>query len=85
MAVSLSMDQIISLMETPKNIRNVSIIAHFNHVRSKLLDSLRNTAGILPVFTASDGTDTSREENKEEKKQIMENTFIGSITTVNPR
>ena len=45
--VNFSVDEIRGLMGRPLNVRNMSVIAHVDHGKSTLSDSLVSKAGII--------------------------------------
>ncbi|KAL9125908.1 MAG: hypothetical protein Q9217_004955 [Psora testacea] len=61
---SFTVEEIRALMDKPANIRNMSVIAHVDHGKSTLTDSLVQRAGIISAAKAGEQrfTDTRKDE-----------------------
>ena len=64
--VNFTVDEIRAMMDKKKNIRNMSVIAHVDHGKSTLTDSLVSKAGIIAGSKAGETrfTDTRKDEQE---------------------
>lgn len=64
--VNFTVDEIRVMMDKKKNIRNMSVIAHVDHGKSTLTDSLVSKAGIIASAKAGETrfTDTRKDEQE---------------------
>lgn len=62
--VNFTVDEIRAMMDKKRNIRNMSVIAHVDHGKSTLTDSLVSKAGIIAGAKAGETrfTDTRKDE-----------------------
>uniref|UniRef100_A0A6A7FW29 Elongation factor 2 n=1 Tax=Hirondellea gigas TaxID=1518452 RepID=A0A6A7FW29_9CRUS len=74
--VNFSVDQIRELMGHPKNIRNISVIAHVDHGKSTLTDSLVSKAGIIAGSKAGEARFTDTREDEQARSITIKSTSI---------
>jgi len=74
--VNFTVDQIRGLMDRPTNIRNMSVIAHVDHGKSTLTDSLVSKAGIIAAKNAGEVRFTDTREDEKERGITIKSTAI---------
>lgn len=74
--VNFSIDQIREIMEKKHNIRNISVIAHVDHGKSTLTDSLVAAAGIISLDSAGDTRLTDTRPDEQERGITIKSTGI---------
>jgi elongation factor 2 len=74
--VNFTVDQIRSLMDHPTNIRNISVIAHVDHGKSTLTDSLVSKAGIIASAKAGEVRFTDTRPDEKERGITIKSTAI---------
>jgi len=74
--VNFTVDQIRALMDRPTNIRNMSVIAHVDHGKSTLTDSLVSKAGIIAGAKAGDMRFTDTRDDEKERGITIKSTAI---------
>jgi len=80
--VNFTIDQIRALMDKPTNIRNMSVIAHVDHGKSTLTDSLVSKAGIIASAKAGDMRFTDTREDEKERGITIKSTAISMFFEV---
>jgi elongation factor 2 len=63
-------------MDRPNNIRNMSVIAHVDHGKSTLTDSLIAKAGIIAAKSAGDARYTDTREDEKERGITIKSTGV---------
>ncbi|KAJ6586580.1 P-loop containing nucleoside triphosphate hydrolase protein [Mycena sp. CBHHK59/15] len=74
--VNFTIDQIHELMDKPTNIRNMLVIAHVDHSKSTLTDSLVSKAGIIASAKARDMCFTDTRDDEKERGITIKSTAI---------
>ncbi|KAJ2607594.1 translation elongation factor 2, partial [Coemansia sp. RSA 1694] len=74
--VNFTINQIRDLMDKTTNIRNMSVIAHVDHGKSTLTDSLVAKAGIISSARAGDARFTDTRKDEQERGITIKSTAI---------
>jgi elongation factor 2 len=74
--VNFTVDEIRALMDKKKNIRNMSVIAHVDHGKSTLTDSLVCKAGIIANAAAGQARFTDTRKDEQERCITIKSTAI---------
>jgi len=74
--VNFTVDEIRGLMDKKKNIRNMSVIAHVDHGKSTLTDSLVCKAGIIASAKAGETRFTDTRKDEQERCITIKSTAI---------
>lgn len=72
------------MLDTPDNIRNLSVIAHVDHGKSTLTDSLVSKAGIISRAAAGDARFTDTRADEQERCITIKSTGISLYFEYNP-
>jgi hypothetical protein len=74
--VNFSIDQIREIMDSPHNIRNMSVIAHVDHGKSTLSDSLIAKAGIIAQKNAGNERYMDTRDDEKERGITIKSTGV---------
>lgn len=74
--VNFTVDQIRGIMDKKKNIRNMSVIAHVDHGKSTLTDSLVSKCGIIAAAKAGETRFTDTRKDEQERCITIKSTAI---------
>ncbi|ODV92639.1 hypothetical protein CANCADRAFT_90500 [Tortispora caseinolytica NRRL Y-17796] len=74
--VAFTIDQIRELMDHVTNVRNISVIAHVDHGKSTLTDSLVQRAGIISAAKAGEARFTDTRADEQERGITIKSTAI---------
>ncbi|KAL5003996.1 hypothetical protein ScPMuIL_017452 [Solemya velum] len=81
-SVNFTIDQIRDIMDNKYNIRNMSVIAHVDHGKSTLTDSLVSKAGIIASAKAGEMRFTDTRKDEQERCITIKSTAISLYYTV---
>ncbi|KAK7116844.1 eukaryotic translation elongation factor 2-like [Littorina saxatilis] len=82
--VNFTVDQIRGIMDKKKNIRNMSVIAHVDHGKSTLTDSLVSKAGIIASSRAGETRFTDTRKDEQERCITIKSTAISLYYELDP-
>ena len=74
--VNFTVDQIRAIMDKKSNIRNMSVIAHVDHGKSTLTDSLVSKAGIIASSRAGETRFTDTRKDEQERCITIKSTYV---------
>ncbi|KAF9136254.1 Elongation factor 2 [Mortierella sp. 14UC] len=74
--VNFTIDQIRALMDKVTNVRNMSVIAHVDHGKSTLTDSLVSMAGIISAARAGEARFTDTRQDEQDRGITIKSTAI---------
>ncbi|ORY62929.1 P-loop containing nucleoside triphosphate hydrolase protein [Pseudomassariella vexata] len=80
--VNFTVEQVRELMNEPENVRNMSVIAHVDHGKSTLTDSLLAKAGIISTAKAGDQRATDTRADEQERGITIKSTAISLYGTL---
>jgi len=80
--VNFTVDEIRALMDKKENIRNMSVIAHVDHGKSTLTDSLVSKAGIIASSRAGETRFTDTRKDEQERCITIKSTAISMYFTL---
>merc|ERR1711887_166094 len=81
--VNFTVEEIRALMDKKKNIRNMSVIAHVDHGKSTLTDSLVSKAGIIASSRAGETRFTDTRKDEQERCITIKSTAISLFFKLN--
>jgi len=83
--VNFTVDEIRGLMDHKKNIRNMSVIAHVDHGKSTLTDSLVSKAGIIAGAKAGETRFTDTRKDEQDRCITIKSTAISMYFELNEK
>eukprot|EP01022_Parablepharisma_sp_SALTPOND_P009758 TRINITY_DN1402_c0_g1_i2.p1 TRINITY_DN1402_c0_g1~~TRINITY_DN1402_c0_g1_i2.p1 ORF type:complete len:843 (-),score=91.66 TRINITY_DN1402_c0_g1_i2:79-2607(-) len=73
---NFTIEQILEIMQKPDKIRNMSVIAHVDHGKTTLTDSLVGKAGIIALQKAGDACFTQTRKDEQERGITIKSTGV---------
>ncbi|KRY68628.1 Elongation factor 2 [Trichinella pseudospiralis] len=83
--VHFTVDEIRALMDRKKNVRNMSVIAHVDHGKSTLTDSLVSKAGIIAAQKAGEMRFTDTRKDEQERCITIKSTAVSMYFELSQR
>lgn len=83
MQVNFTIDQLREIMDKKHNIRNMSVIAHVDHGKSTLTDSLVSKAGIIAAKNAGEARFTDTRQDEQDRCITIKSTGISMFFEYN--
>merc|ERR1712038_2227520 len=83
--VNFTVDQVRECMDKKANIRNMSVIAHVDHGKSTLTDSLVSKAGIIAASKAGETRATDTRKDEQERCITIKSTAISMYFEMDPK
>lgn len=81
---NFTVEQIREIMYKPDNIRNMSVIAHVDHGKSTLTDSLIARAGIISEANAGDARFTDTRQDEQDRGITIKSTGVSLFYECDP-
>merc|ERR1711887_24956 len=81
---NFSVGQMREIMDLPHNIRNMSVIAHVDHGKSTLTDSLIAKAGIISAADAGDKRNTDTRQDEQDRGITIKSTGVSLYFEIKP-
>ena len=82
--MNFTIDQIRELMDLKNNIRNMSVIAHVDHGKSTLTDSLISKAGIIASAKAGEARFTDTRQDEQDRCITIKSTGVSLYYDYDP-
>jgi len=82
--VNFTVEEIRGLMDKVSNIRNMSVIAHVDHGKSTLTDSLVQRAGIISAAKAGEARFTDTRQDEQDRCITIKSTAISLYASLSP-